>query len=92
MLTKEPDDTFLNFGLAMELAKTEKWDESLAQFDRVIEIDGNYVAAFFHKGKTLAAMGDIDRAKETLTAGISRAGQVGDMHAKGEMEEFLSML
>jgi len=92
MLDQEPDDTFLNFSLAMELAKAENWDAAMAQFDRVIEIDSGYVAAFFHKGQTLAKKGDIERAKETLTAGIARAGEVGDFHAKREMEEFIEMI
>lgn len=92
MLDQEPNDTFLNFSLAMELAKDQRWDGALAQFDRVIELDSAYVAAFFHKGQTLTKMGDTDRAKETLTAGIARAGEVGDLHAKREMEEFMEMI
>ena len=92
MLTNEPNDVFLNFSLAMELAKLERTEESLTQFDRVLEIDANYIAAYFHKGKTLAAQGDDDRAREVLTAGIAKAAEVGDSHAKGEMEEFMSMM
>ena len=92
LLEQEPDDTFLNFSLAMEFAKDQNWDAAIAQFDRVIEIDNGYVAAFFHKGQTLVKMGETDRAQETLKAGITRAAEVGDLHAKGEMEDFLQMI
>ena len=92
MLGDEPDDVFLNFALAMEFAKLERFTDSLAQFDRVLQIDPGYVVAFFHKAKTLAAMGDADAAKEVLTAGIDKATEVGDTHAKLEMTEYRAIL
>ena len=92
LLAAEPEDGFLNFSLAMELQKHEKWDECLAQFDRLIEVDPNYVGAYFHKGKTLASINRIDEAKVALKRGIVTAAEVGDLHAKGEMEEFLAGL
>lgn len=92
MLAAEPNDSFLNFSLAMELQKHERWDDCLAQFDRLIEIDPAFVGAYFHKGKTLASINRIDDARTELTRGIKKAGEVGDLHAKGEMEEFLAGL
>ncbi|HPF41274.1 MAG TPA: hypothetical protein P5081_19075 [Phycisphaerae bacterium] len=92
LLEKEPNDGFLNFGLAMELAKQERWDESFAQFDRLIAVDPDYVGAYFHKGKTLASVGRTDDARVELRRGIEKAGEVGDFHARGEMEEYLAGL
>ena len=92
LLVKEPDDAFLNFGTAMELAKAQRYDESLARFDRVITLDPNYVAAHFHKGKTLLSMGDVEAAKGVLRGGIEQASKCGEMHAKGEMQELLDSL
>lgn len=92
LLAAEPDDAFLNFSLAMELAKLERWDESFAQFDRLIEVDPDYVGAYFHKGKTFAMLGRADDAREVIRRGITKAAEVGDFHAKGEMEEFVQGL
>lgn len=92
MLVAEPNDGFLNFSLAMELQKHERWDECLAQFDRLIEVDPNYVGAYFHKGKTLASIDRVGEARVELQRGIDKAAEVGDLHAKGEMEEFLAGL
>lgn len=92
LLAIEPDDAFLNFGLAMELAKCQDYDASLACFGRVLAIDPNYVAAHFHKAKTLVSMGDIDAAQRELQAGIAQAAASGQMHPKGEMEEMLATL
>ena len=92
LLAKEPNDAFLNFGLAMELAKAGRFAESLARFERVVENDPTYVAAHFHKGKTLISMGDMPAAKAELRRGIERAAACGEMHAKGEMEDLLGSL
>ena len=92
LLAADPNDAFLNFGMAMELSKLQRYEESLAQFDRTLQKDPNYVAAHFHKGKTLIAMGDIPRAKEELERGIRQAEACAEFHAKSEMEELLNSL
>ncbi len=92
LLAKEPNDAFLNFGMAIELAKAERYAESLSRFDRVVASDPTYVAAHHHKAKTLITMGDLDAAKAELEKGIAQADACGEMHAKGEMEELLNSL
>lgn len=92
LLAKEPEDAFLNFGLAMELGKTQRYPESLAQFEKTIALDPNYIAAYFQKAKTMLAMGEDDAAKAELRRGIAQAAACGEHHAKGEMEELLGTL
>lgn len=92
MLAKEPDDVFLNFSLAMELAKTERTDECLARFNRVIELDSDYVAAYFHKGKTLLKLRRLEEARAALQAGVATACRLGDHHAKDQMEQLLAAM
>lgn len=92
MLAAEPEDVFLNFGLAMEYAKAGKIEEALAQFDRVVEIDPDYVPAHFQKGSTLAGVGRIDEARTVLQNGIQVALRTGNSHAAGEMNELLQTL
>jgi predicted Zn-dependent protease len=92
LLAKEPDDAFLNFALAMELARSGRAAESIAQFDRVIALDPNYTAAYFQKARTLIASGQIEPAKSVLRLGIERAQAIGNAHAAGEMGELLASL
>jgi len=92
LLAKEPDDAFLNFALAMELAKTGRAAESIAQFDRVVAIDPNYTAAYFQKAQNLVRSGEIEPAKAALRIGIERAQATGNAHAAGEMGEMLAGL
>ncbi|MCK6483962.1 MAG: hypothetical protein HUU22_04330 [Phycisphaerae bacterium] len=91
-LVREPDDVFLNFGLAMELAKAGRTDDSVAQFDRVISLHDGYCPAYFMKGQTLLKAGRLNDAKAALQAGIETARRVGDDHAAAEMTELLESI
>lgn len=92
LLENEPDDVFLNFGLAMEMKKEGSFDDALAQFDRVIELDATYTAAFFQKGNTFIELGRIEEATSTLQRGVEAARQIGNTHAAGEMQEVIDHL
>jgi len=92
LLQKEPDDLFLNFGLAMELARIGQTDESIAQFDRVIAMSPQYIPAFFQKGRALMNAGRIDEAKSALIAGIETAKSTGELHAAEEMTALLETM
>lgn len=91
-LREEPDDVFLNYSLAMLLKKEDRDEDALASFDRCIELDPDYIAAYFHKGMYLAALGESEQARAELETGIERARGCGDEHALGEMSEFLATL
>lgn len=92
LLASEPNDPFLNFGLAMALDKAGRRDEALARFDRTLEFDSDYVPAYFQKARVQADAGKMGNARETLNQGIETARRVGDTHAEGEMSEFLATL
>ena len=92
LLENEPDDVFLNFGLAMAFASAGELEDGIARFDRTITLDPNYVPAYFQKARLLANRGDDDAAKAALKQGLATATAVGDEHAFGEMTEFLESL
>jgi len=92
LLRNEPGDVFLNYSLAMLQKKEGLTQEALASFERCIELDPDYIAAYFHKGMYLASLGEVEQARTELETGIERARSCGDEHALGEMTEFLSAL
>ncbi|MEK7731987.1 MAG: tetratricopeptide repeat protein [Planctomycetota bacterium] len=92
MLEKSPQDTFLSFGLAMELAKEGRTDEALAQFDRVLRINPSYLTAYFQKGSTLINAGRVPDARAALVTGIAAAQDSGDLHTASEMQALLDTL
>jgi len=92
MLKDAPDDTFLQYALAMELKSEGQHEESLKLFGDLMAGDPPHVPAFFMAGQQLAGLDRIEEAQQTLREGIEKANQQGNAHASGEMTEFLMSL
>jgi hypothetical protein len=92
MLADDPGDTFLRYSLAMELDKEGNHDASLTKFMELTRDTPPFVPAFFMAGQQLARLGRISESREVLHKGIDAARDQGDLHAAGEMTEFLTSL
>ena len=92
MLADDPGDTFLRYSLAMELDKEGDHDASLARFAELMRDEPPYVPAFFMSGQQLVRLGRVNEACSVLKHGIAAAHSQHDMHAAGEMSEFLASL
>ena len=92
MLADDPSDTFLRYGLAMELDKEGAHDASLEHLAGLTKDPTPYVPAFFMAAQQLARLERVNEAREYLRAGIEEARRQGDLHAAGEMSEFLASL
>ena len=92
LLAAEPDDVFLHFALAMELAKVGRTDEALSYFSRVNELDPDYTAAYVQKARILTEMKQPDAARQTITAGIEAARRTAESHTAEKLHEMLQGL
>lgn len=92
LLKSEPDDVFLMYAVAKACVSEGDLHAGLAQFDKVIAVNADYVPAYFQKGQALAEAGNVSAARESLRQGIEVAQRTGDSHALGEMTEYLDML
>ncbi len=92
LLRADPNDTFLNYTLALEWDKEGETGKSLELFARLMTHDPPYVPAFFMAGQLLTRMNREDEARQVLTEGIQHARQQGNEHAAAEMTEFLAGL
>ncbi|MCB9867580.1 MAG: tetratricopeptide repeat protein [Phycisphaerales bacterium] len=92
MLEKDPDDVFVNFGLAMEQRAAGDVDAALAQFDRTIALDPHYLAAYQRKGETLMQAGRYDEARAALERGAEVARSAGEAHMLENINEMLEQL
>ena len=92
MLAEDPGDTFLRYSLAMELDKEGNHDASLTRFGELTRDEPPYVPAFFMAGQQLVRLGRNDEARTILRDGIVAAQVQGNLHAAGEMSEFLASL
>lgn len=95
LLAADPRDTFVLYGLAQEHAKAggEKGHAAAVEFyDRCLAVDPLYCYAYFHKAKSLVALGRGGDATEALRAGIVAARKAADSHAESELRGFLDEL
>ena len=92
MLEREPNDTFLLYGLALEYKKTNDTKNAIEYLNRVIQLDPGYCYAYHQQGLIFESVGDLDSARRAYRAGIESAKNKGDAHARGEIEAALSMI
>jgi hypothetical protein len=89
LLAEEPNDAFLRYSLAMELAKEADHPASLDLLAGLQNDSTPYIPAFFMAAQQLARLARIEEARSALRSGIEEARRQGDAHAAAEMSEFL---
>jgi Tfp pilus assembly protein PilF len=92
MVDQDPKNTFARYGLAMEYAKAEQYDQAVAEFRTLLEHDENYAAAYYHGGQAFEKLGDLDGARALYEKGIEITTRKGDGHTRAEIEAALSLL
>ena len=91
-IAADPQDPFLHYALALELAKGAQGDAALAAYDRCLELDPAYCYAYYHKAKLLESLGRLADARQTLTAGLAKAREARDGKALNEISVYLDSI
>ena len=91
-MAQRPDDPFPVYGLAMEYKNAQSFEEAQTYFDRLRDEFAEYLAAYFHAGANLRALGRNDDAAARYRDGIELATKVGDTRAKDELTAALAEL
>jgi predicted Zn-dependent protease len=86
ILTQNPQDAFARYGLAMEYVAQTRIPEALAEFDKLIALNPDYVPAYQMSAQTMAANHMTQQAIERLHQGIATANRTGNQHALAEMD------
>ncbi|HKJ81160.1 MAG TPA: hypothetical protein VJ954_04005 [Ignavibacteriaceae bacterium] len=92
LLEKEPEDSFLLYGVALEYISANNLEESEKYFIKLINADPDYLATYMQYAGLKEKQDKIDEAKELYKQGIEKAQKSGDNHAAKEMEDFLDEL
>ena len=92
LLDAEPDDVFLHFALAMELAKVGRSDEALSHLTRVTEIDPDYTAAYVQRARILIERKQPAAARQIITAGLEAARRAAEPHTVEKLHDMLQGL
>ena len=92
MLLKEPEDSFLNYALAMEYVADKQIPEAIRIIEGVIQKDKNYLGAYYQLGKLYEQSGQINDAINTYKEGIAIAGHQQNNKTLGELNQALMLL
>jgi tetratricopeptide (TPR) repeat protein len=91
-VAQDPNDPFSRYAFALELEKEGRELEAIQQLQEVIARDPNYVPAYYHLGRLLARMGQIEDARAVYRRGLDAATASKDQRTRGEIQEALDML
>jgi tetratricopeptide (TPR) repeat protein len=82
-------DAFAWYGLAMEYRKLGQTDDALTTFEKLREIDADYLPMYLMAGQLLTEANRPAEARPWLEQGIELARKKGDTKALGELGDAL---
>ena len=85
--TTDPNDPFLAYGIALELAKDDALEEAVTWLDQTLALDANYCYAYYQKAKMLSEMGEDQQAQTAISQGLEAAQRCNDTKAYNELLE-----
>ena len=92
ILADNPNDLFAHYGLAMEYANAGDTAAALAEYEKIVAMDPNYVPAYQMGGQLLLNLRRDEEARRWFDKGIEAARRTGNQHAESEMQEVLDTL
>lgn len=91
-LEANPDDCFVRYGLAQEYVKQDSFEDAVGEFERILKVNPDYQAAYYHVGKTYEKLGRVEDARKAYQQGVETSKRTGDLHARSELEAALDEL
>ncbi len=92
LLSVDPDDPFVHYGIGQERAKLGEHEQALVCFDETLRLDPNYCYAYYFKAISLKELGTPGRAIEVIKDGIEHAKGAGDTKALSELQTLLNTM
>lgn len=89
LLALEPNDAFVLYAIAQEHAKARDHEKAIEYYDRCLGVDRLYCYAYYHKARSLEALGKLEDVRKTLEAGAGVAKEARDGKALSEMSSYL---
>ncbi len=92
MVAQKPEDSFARYGLAMEYANTGELRQAAAEYGKLLEVNPDYAAAYYHGGQASEKLGDLDGARDFYRRGLEATARTGDDHTRSEIQVALDLL
>jgi len=89
MLKSEPDDSFLNYALALEYANNNDVKKAIEQIEKLLLKDKTYLGAYYQLGKYYEQLEQGQKAIDTYKKGLLIAQQQNNKKVLGELNEAL---
>ena len=90
ILEKNPSNVFAHYGIAMEYKGSKELEKSIDWFQKLLDLQPDYRAAFFQYGVTLIDLGETEEAQNVLEQCLTICKDPGDENAAQEIQELLS--
>lgn len=84
-IDEDSSDIFSRYALALEYWNLNQLEDAKASFLEVLAIDKEYLAVYYHLGKTLQALNELASANEIFNQGIEVAKSQGNHKTKAEL-------
>lgn len=91
-LKSNPEDSFIKFALALELIKVGELEKARLLFESIRSTDPDYVGVYYHLGKLYEQLHREEEALTIYKEGIQKTEQLGDQHARSELQAALMNL
>ncbi|MEX2573204.1 MAG: hypothetical protein WD317_02865 [Balneolaceae bacterium] len=91
-VSKNPDDSFSKFALALELLKNNQGGKALVLFESIYERDPDYLGIYYHLGKLYQDLHRGIKAETCFREGIDLAEKQNERQTLSELKEALRML
>ncbi len=92
LLRDDPDDPFLQYGLAMEYLSIDDPPAAATAFRELMLKQPDYVPTYLMLGQTLQRLGREDEAADVLRKGAVVAKAAGNDHALSEIQGLLAIV
>src|SRR5579872_5935783 len=88
-VASNPNDSFARYGLAMEFANAAEPEAALREFQKLVELNPDYTAAYQMAAQLLMKNSRNDEARAWLERGLASAARTGNSHARSEMQAMM---
>ena len=92
LLSETPNDTFLLFAMGLEMVKENNDNKALEFFNKILAVDENYCALYYHLGKLYERQNKEHEAMFTYEKGLHICKKLNEQHNYNELRSALDML
>jgi len=92
LLEKEPTDTFLNYALALEYAKSNELLKAIEIIENIISKNADYLPSYYQLGKFYEQLNQNEKAIEIYKKGVVIAQKQKNNKTLNELNEAIFLI